>query len=181
MILGARDRKPTGTGQLVLDYLKMPPSVTMPLFPGGLNFVGVDDVVEGHLLAMERGARGESYVLGGDNWTYGDFYRKLFEFAGLAAPGSEVGPTRARILGLVSELVAKSRGVRPGITRALVRDFAGKYVFVSSEKAERELGYRRRSADEGLYRSIEWFREHGELSPAEVRRIRLPVFRGRDS
>lgn len=181
MILGARDRKPTGTGQLVLDYLRMPPSVTMPLFPGGLNFVGVDDVVTGHLLAMERGRPGEGYVLGGDNWSYADFYKKLFELAGLAAPGAEIGRSRALLFALFAEWVARSRGARPGITRALVRDFAGKYLFVTSAKAERELGYRPRPAEEALYRSIEWFREHGGLTASEVRRIRLPVFRGREA
>ena len=60
--VGPRDIKPTPTGKMVLDGAagRMPAYVDT-----GLNVVHVDDVAEGHVLALERGVVGESYILGG--------------------------------------------------------------------------------------------------------------------
>ena len=64
--LGPRDRVPTPTGRLVLDYLngRVPGYVDTTL-----NVVHVDDVAAGHVLALERGDIGRSYILGGENYS----------------------------------------------------------------------------------------------------------------
>ena len=59
--VGDHDFKPTPTGKIVVDYLKG----DLPAFVDtGLNLVDVEDTAEGHLLACERGAIGERYILG---------------------------------------------------------------------------------------------------------------------
>ena len=62
--IGPGDIKPTPTGKIILDVLekKMPAYVDT-----GLNFVHVDDVAEGHFLALKNGKIGERYILGGEN------------------------------------------------------------------------------------------------------------------
>ena len=62
--VGVGDHKPTQTGKMILDFLngKMPAYVDT-----GLTIVDVDDVAEGHLLAMEKGKVSERYILGGEN------------------------------------------------------------------------------------------------------------------
>lgn len=59
--VGARDIKPSSTGQRILDYLqgKLPSFIE-----GGINFISVADVAEGHVLAAEKGRVGEKYILG---------------------------------------------------------------------------------------------------------------------
>jgi dihydroflavonol-4-reductase len=64
--IGPRDRKPTPTGQIVVKAA----SARMPAYVDtGLNVVHVDDVADGHLLALEKGAVGDHYILGGENLT----------------------------------------------------------------------------------------------------------------
>ncbi|HEX3485128.1 MAG TPA: NAD-dependent epimerase/dehydratase family protein, partial [Micropepsaceae bacterium] len=62
--IGARDIRPTPTGRIIIEAA----AGRMPAFVAtGLNLVHVDDVAEGHMLALERGQTGESYILGGQN------------------------------------------------------------------------------------------------------------------
>ena len=62
--VGPRDIKPTPTGKMVLDAA----AGRMPAYlDTGLNIVHVDDVAEGHLLALQHGRIGESYILGGED------------------------------------------------------------------------------------------------------------------
>src|SRR5438128_1365727 len=62
--VGARDIKPTPTGQVIVDFMKG----RMPAYiETGMNLVDVDDVAAGHLLAMEKGRIGERYILGNRN------------------------------------------------------------------------------------------------------------------
>ena len=62
--VGPRDIKPTPTGKMILDAAagRVPAYIDT-----GLNIVHVDDVAEGHVLALEKGRVGERYVLGGEN------------------------------------------------------------------------------------------------------------------
>ena len=64
--VGPRDIKPTPTGKMIVDAAngRMPAYIDT-----GLNVVHVDDVAEGHALALERGRIGERYILGGENLT----------------------------------------------------------------------------------------------------------------
>ena len=72
--MGDHDFKPTPTGQIVRDFLQG----AMPAYiDTGLNVVNVRDVAAGHLLACERGAPGERYILGSENLTLGQILQEL--------------------------------------------------------------------------------------------------------
>src|ERR1700678_4300923 len=81
--VGPRDIKPTPTGKMIRDAAagKMPAYVDT-----GLNIVHVDDVAEGHALALERGRIGEKYVLGGENLLLRDVLTLIAEVAGQRPP-----------------------------------------------------------------------------------------------
>jgi dihydroflavonol-4-reductase len=159
--IGPGDVKPTPTGQIVLDAAtgKMPAYVDT-----GLNIVHVDDVAAGHLLAYHRGRPGERYILGGQDMTLREI---LFEIAGLVGRK----PPRVRLptavvlpIAYLAEGVARITG-RPGrITLEGVR-MSTKRMFFSSEKAQRELGYRSRAPREALRDAINWFRQQGAIRP----------------
>ena len=72
--IGPGDLRPTPTGKLVLDFLngKIPAFVDTTL-----NVVHVDDLADGHLLALERGRIGRSYIVGGENMGMGPFLARL--------------------------------------------------------------------------------------------------------
>ena len=64
--IGPRDIRPTPTGRIIVDAARG----RIPAFVDtGLNFVHVDDVAAGHLLAFEKGRIGERYILGGEDVT----------------------------------------------------------------------------------------------------------------
>jgi dihydroflavonol-4-reductase len=172
---GPGDRKPTPNGQTLLRYLTFSPALRFPVVPGGLSIVDVEDVAVGHILAMEKGALGESYILGGDNLTYTQIFEMLADITGLAEPSKPNSPGMARLVGVLWELVARFRGGQPIVTSRIARDYVGSNVWVTSEKAESKLGYTHRSAREALARSVRWFLDNGYVSERAASRVRLEL------
>lgn len=157
--IGPRDVKPTPTGRMVLDAAtgRMPAYVDT-----GLNVVHVDDVAEGHLLAFERGRIGERYILGGHNMTL----RQILEYVARIIGGK---PPRIRLpqgvilpFAYLSEAWAKVSKAHtpPRLTVAGLR-MSKKRMFFTSGKAERELAYRFRAAEQAIAEAIAWFRAQG--------------------
>ncbi len=175
MIMGPGDWKPTPSGAQIVEYLGHSPSFRMPTMPGGFSIVDVDDVARGHIAAMEKGKIGERYILGGENLSLHDLYALLADVTGLAEPGEEISREKANLLASVSELLSWWNGRPPLLTRKMVQNYYGNYVFVSSEKARRELGYESRSAREALARACRWYIDHGYISQQAARRARLEL------
>jgi dihydroflavonol-4-reductase len=172
---GPGDRKPTPNVQMLLRYLKFSPSWHFPVTPGGLNIVDVEDVALGHILAMEKGAVGEQYILGGDNLTFSQIFETLADITGLAEPASPSSPGMARLVGSLMEMWAGLRGGEPILTSRIARDYVGHNVWVTSEKAETQLGYTHRSAREALARAVRWFLDNGYVSEQAASRVRLEL------
>ncbi|HSZ11300.1 MAG TPA: hopanoid-associated sugar epimerase, partial [Rhizomicrobium sp.] len=81
--IGPRDVKPTPTGRMIVEAA----TGRIPAFVDtGLNLVHVDDVAEGHLLALERGRIGENYVLGGQDATLREMLAAIAAMRGRRAP-----------------------------------------------------------------------------------------------
>jgi len=174
-IAGPGDRKPTPNGQMLLRYLKFSPSLHFPVTAGGLNIVDVEDVALGHILAMEKGVVGEQYILGGDNLTFTQIFETLADITGLAEPASPTGAGMARLAGAFMEFWAGVRGGEPIITSRIARDYVGHNVWVTSEKAETQLGYQHRSGREALARAVRWFLDNGYVSEQAASRVRLEL------
>jgi dihydroflavonol-4-reductase len=172
IISGPGDWRPTPSGSILLRYLNWPTSrrLKIPL-TGGLNIVDVDDVAAGHQLAMARGRIGERYILGGDNLELRDLLQGVLpEATGLSPALSNVSRATLIWTSRLLEAKARWRGKPPMATAKLVRDQLCRYVWVSSEKAERELGYTHRSAFDALSRGARWYTERGYVSSALMTR-----------
>jgi len=174
-VFGPGDWKPTPNGQSVLEYLKLSPGLSMPVSEGGISVVDVDDVVEGHLRAMEVGEIGERYILGGENVTFTELFQTLADITGLAEPSEPKGPLTIGLFASVLEMFASFTGKPPLLTSRLARDYAHAYVWVTSEKAERDLGYQHRPARESLARSVRWFIEKGYVPGPIADQVRLEL------
>jgi len=156
--IGERDIKPTPTGRIVLDFLKRK-------FPAyvetGLNLVDATECARGHIQALEKGRSGERYILGGENLTLKQILDRLAAITGLKSPTVKLPYFFALATGVVDEMVTgRLLGREPRATIDAVR-MGRKMMFVSSEKAERELGWRTVPVDGALRRSVEWFRANG--------------------
>ncbi len=157
--VGPGDVKPTPTGQLVLDAAagRMPAYVDT-----GLNIVHVDDVAAGHLLAYERGAAGERYILGGQDMTLREILEAIAKLVGRDPPRVRLPYGIVLPIAYLAEGYARLSGSSGRITLEGVR-MSRKRMFFSSAKAVRELGYRWRPPVEAFEDAIRWFRERGEL------------------
>jgi dihydroflavonol-4-reductase len=155
--LGDHDVKPTPTGRIVVDFL----NGRMPAFVDtGLNIVDVRDCAAGHLLACERGRAGERYILGSENLTLAEILERLARIAGREAPRVRIPHVAAWVAGLCSTAWAEVSGRPPRVPLEAVR-MAKRRMWVSSEKARRELGYDPAPAEVALRRAVEWFRGPG--------------------
>lgn len=151
--VGDHDSKPTPTGKIVLDFLKG----AMPAFiDTGLNLVDVRDTAKGHLLAAEKGRPGERYILGCENLTLEEILGRLARLSGKKAPVVKLPYAVAYAAGLVSTGWARLTGSEPRAPLDAVR-MARKKMWVSHEKARRELGFDPSPVDGALARAIEWF------------------------
>ena len=156
--IGERDIKPTPTGRIVVDFLKK----KFPAYVDtGLNLVDVKECARGHVAALEKGRSGERYILGGENLTLKQILDKLAAITGLPSPTIRVPYVLALATGVVDEMITgRIRGREPRATIDAVR-MGRKKMFVSSAKAERELGWKGSSVDNALRRAADWFRENG--------------------
>lgn len=151
--MGDHDFKPTPTGQIVVDFLRG----AMPAFiDTGLNVVSVRDVARGHWLACERGRVGERYILGSENLTLRRILHDLAEISGRRAPTVELPYAVAWMAGAAGTALAEITGKPPRVPLEAVR-MAKQKVWVSHEKAARELGYAPRPAREALAEAVKWF------------------------
>ena len=155
--VGDHDVKPTPTGKIVLDFLKG----AMPAFiDTGLNLVDVRDTAEAHLLAAERGRPGERYIVGSENLTLAAILEKLARLTGRKAPRMKLPYAVAYAAGVVTTGWARVTGRPPLAPLDAVR-MAKKKMFVSIEKARRELGFSPGPVDGALGRAVEWFQANG--------------------
>ena len=166
--IGEQDIKPTPTGRIVLDFL-------LGNFPAymetGMNLVDVHDVARGHLLAFEKGRRGERYILGGENLTLKQILDMLAELTGLPSPRMKVPHSVAMAFAAFDQTFnGYLRNREPRATIEEVR-MGKKFMWVDSAKAERELGYRHGPVREALDRAARWFVAQG-YAPASKQRAR---------
>lgn len=156
--IGPRDIKPTPTGQMIVQAA----SGRMPAYVDtGLNLVHVDDVAKGHLLAFELGVPGQRYILGSCNMTLKEILTELDEITGNQKPRFRIPHNLILPIAYIAEAWARLfGGGQPLVTVDGVR-LAKKYMFFSTARAKRELGFKTIPVGQALYDAIDWFKQNG--------------------
>ncbi len=151
--IGPGDIKPTPTGKIILDVVKK----KMPAYVDtGLNFVHVDDVAEGHFLALKYGKLGERYILGGDNVIFKDFLDFVSDYAHVPKVKIKLHTTYLYLFARLNEFFSKYLiNNNPSFTVDGLR-MSEKKMFFSSDKAKKKLHYRPRPAKDAIKDSVEW-------------------------
>lgn len=124
--------------------------------PGGASIVGVDDVAEGIVRAMEHGRRGEHYLLGGENLTYGEALESVAVYAGTRPPPIRIPPTAIHYGGRLVGEINRRFDTRLFPVNAEMARLVTREHFYSSRKAERELGYDYEPFEASLDAALNW-------------------------
>jgi len=133
------------------------------VIPGSGEDVGsychVDDVVDGHLFAMDRGGKGEAYNFGGVNASFNELIASIRKHSGI---NKTLYNLPFPVMGAVSQVMktwADLTGKPPMMTPKWVRRYDYHWK-IDSSKAVKEIGYNIRSLDEGIAQTVEWIRKN---------------------
>jgi dihydroflavonol-4-reductase len=165
---GPFDHRPTPSGKVVLDYLngRMPGYVDT-----AMNVAHVDDLAQGHLLALERGRQGRSYICGGDNITMAQLLRTLSDLTALPSADRRFPSVFPMIAGYVSSFIEGDVMGREPRVPLEAAQMAGTTMTFNDSRARDEIGYTSRPATQALFDSAQWFVEHGYVSAERTKLI----------
>lgn len=149
-----------GVTRLILKYI----SGKWRIIPGNGtsigNYVFIEDVVTGHLLAMEKGRAGERYILGGENLSYDEFFAQI-----AVVSGRKYATVHMPVNMMVAAAhLMSGMAILAGSTPLITPSLASKYSYnwaVSSEKSRTELGYQPISFNKGVELTIKWIQTPG--------------------
>jgi dihydroflavonol-4-reductase len=155
--IGAWDLKPTPTGEIILRFLRR----QMPVYVDtGLNFIHVSDVVQGHLLAYQKGKTGDRYILGHQNLTLKQVLDQLSQITGLAAPRRSIPAWIPLSAAWVDERILSALGKTPTVPIDGVK-MAKQPMYYDASKALHELGLPQTSISVALKDAVDWFVSKG--------------------
>jgi len=139
---------PSVVGNLLRQYLRR----TLPIRPHGaaVCWGHVDDTAHGHILAMEKGRPGESYLLAGPPHTLEEALEIAEEITGIRPPRLRPPALLLRAMAAVAGVVERVIPLPQLYTAEALRLAAGATYLGSSEKAQQELGFRTRALEAGL-------------------------------
>jgi farnesol dehydrogenase len=122
------------------------------------NYVFIDDVINGYMLAADKGRSGERYILGGENLSFDDLFSTIGKVSGIHHKMIHLPLFVMHCAARFMEWQNKITGIPPAITTSWVVKYLHDWS-MSSAKAERELGYHITSLEEGVRKTIEWLKE----------------------
>ncbi len=158
--VGPWDVKPTPTGRIFLDFAKG----RIPAYlDTGMNLVDVADVAAGHILALEKGVPGQRYILGHRNLTLREVFGMLSQATGRKSPRWRLPFWAATGAGYADQLIEGNLLRRtPKVPLEGIK-VAKTPMYVSSEKAVKELGLPQNPVEDAMSLAVEWFSAYGYI------------------
>jgi|Deesub1362B_J571_1020462.scaffolds.fasta_scaffold03768_2 dihydroflavonol-4-reductase len=158
--LGPRDRRPTPSGKMVIEFLRR----RIPGYlDGGLNLIAVEDVASGHFLAAEKGKVGERYILGNNdgNLSLKEIFALLEKVSGVPAPRIPLPYPLALLTAYGYEAFAKFITKREPLVNVANVKASHQTLHYDCSKAVEELGLPQTPVEDAVRRAVEWYREQG--------------------
>jgi dihydroflavonol-4-reductase len=150
-----------GNGAIIIAYL----NGKLPVFVDThVSVVDIEDCVEGHLLAAERGRSGQRYVLNGATLDSLEALEIVSGLSGVRDRVRMVPPQVALAAAGIAEAAYRLRGKSPSLCRARVRTIVHGHRYDGS-RATRELGLRYTPVADTFARTIEWAKGEGLVKP----------------
>lgn len=165
-VVGPHDHRPSPLGSVLLAVARR----RLPaLVDAGFDWVDVRDVAAGAVAALERGRRGERYLLSGRWAPFRELARAVADAAGVPAPSLASPLWLARLAAPLAGALASLTPAAGHLTVDAIEMLRRSHRDVRHDKATRELGYSPRPLAETAADTVAWFREAGLLEPPRGR------------
>jgi len=159
-VMGPHDYRGSEAGRLIRDYASNKLHVYID---GEYNFVDVRDVVNGLLLALEKGRKGEGYILAGERMTLNEFFKILANYEEKMKPPKIKIPLPVAIgSAWVVESICRVIKAKPMFTVYAIKVLQSNCE-ISSDKARQELGYTSRPMTESIADGLNWLKENNKI------------------
>ena len=159
MVVGARDYKPTPSGEMIIDIANK----SMPGYiEGGTNVIDVEDVARGHILAARKGRIGERYLFGTENILVKDYFNLIAEVAGVEPVTFKIPYSLAIVTGYMFEFISLITK-KPPVTTASVVRIGSRYESYDCSKAINELGLPQTPIKVSVEKAYKWFKDNGYI------------------
>ena len=158
-VIGPYDYKKSEMGSLLLEWTLKRPSV---LIEGSYDFVDVRDVARGHVLAGEKGRRGEVYILSGERIRLTRLMELVHENVDHFEPAFKIPISLAKFISRFTPAYYRATGSKARFTPYSIETVLSNSHF-SNAKAVRELGFKARSLEHTISDTLCWFVENRRL------------------
>jgi len=159
-VIGPYDYRRSEIGQIILDCLRRKPQLYVS---GAYDFVDVRDVAQGLILAEERGNPGETYILSGEQISVHSLLDLIRQFTGQSFLRIRIPLRLAWLAARCTPWYYQWAKIKPRLTPYSLATLASNSQ-ISSEKAQRMLGYTPRPLRESLADTVHWFQEQQSRS-----------------
>jgi nucleoside-diphosphate-sugar epimerase len=149
-VYGPGDHSEVGN---VIDQTRSGKLAALPFADMGLNLIYVEDAAQGILLALDKGAIGESYVIGGQIATMRDLVENVAQIADRKPPKREMPTGLIKLAAPAGPVLGKLMGFPPNF-KELISASDGVTYWAKDDKARRDLGYSPRDLDTGLRETL---------------------------
>ncbi len=153
-VIGPYDFKRSELGEMMLSWMKKGPSLSVQ---GKFDFVDVRDVALGHILAAEKGKRGETYLLSGEQLQISVMRSLVQQAAGIDTTEIKFPARLAAFVAPLAEFFYKITRTKPKFTRYSIETLRSNSK-ISSHKAQLELGYKPRRLYDTIKETVDWWK-----------------------
>lgn len=160
IVFGPNDIRPTPSGQLILASIKTPGPATA--FEGGASYVDVRDCAEAHVLAAEKGKKGERYIATAHDLDNETLLKTIDRVTGRKRAVVRLPTAMARSVAIGMEAVAKRTGTPPLLARDFF-EYSLKPSYYDNSKSIRELGASYRPIEDTIRDAVAYFEATGRL------------------
>lgn len=157
-MFGPYDSNPSSGAMIVALYKGKVPGYTS----GGRNYLCAKDAAVAIANALTKGRVGECYILGNQNLSYQEAFKKISTTIGVKPPSIAIPPVFAKLYGRIGSLIGNTTGKAPAISYPLSRIACDEHYF-SPAKAVSELGLPQTPIETGIKECFEWLRENNYL------------------
>lgn len=156
IVIGPRDSGPS-SGVTILNVLN---KKSRGYIDTANNYIYVEDVARGHILAAQKGRIGEKYILGNENLTLRDLRKLVEDVSGIRAPDVRIPYPVALVMAYISQFISGINKKPPIVTPSLVI-VGRKYGYIDSSKAVNELGLPQTPVKKAVEEAVRWYKENG--------------------